>query len=93
MPFVPEDAFREVSRTSAAFSPKIALNNLSSGANSVSFFGVILPTRISPGLTSAPTLIIPSCERFFKASSPIFGISRVISSGPNLVSLAPHSNS
>ena len=93
MPFVPEDALRDVSLTSAAFSPKIALNNLSSGANSVSLFGVIFPTRISPGFTSAPIFIIPSWERFFNASSPTFGISRVISSGPNFVSRAPHSNS
>ena len=60
MPLVPEGAFSEVSRTSAAFSPKMARNRRSSGASSVSLFGVILPTRISPGLTSAPTWMIPS---------------------------------
>ena len=37
--------------TSAAFSPKIALRSRSSGASSVSDFGVIFPTRISPGFT------------------------------------------
>jgi len=45
----------EVSFTSAAFSPKIARNNFSSGVNCVSPLGVTLPTRISPPLTSAPT--------------------------------------
>ncbi len=39
-------------------------------------------------LTSAPILMIPSSSKFRKLSSPILGISRVISSGPNFVSLA-----
>ena len=38
-----------------SFSPKIDLNNFSSGLDEVSLFGVTLPTKISPGLTSAPT--------------------------------------
>ena len=63
----------DVSLTSLAFSPKIARNNLSSAVSSVSPFGVTLPTRISPGLTSAPILIIPSSSRSFKLSSPTFG--------------------
>ena len=75
-----------MSLTSLAFSPKIALNNLSSAVNSVSPFGVTLPTKISPGLTSAPILIIPFSSKSFNESSPTFGMSLVISSAPNLVS-------
>ena len=93
IPCVPLGTVSDVSRTSAAFSPKIARNNRSSGASSVSLLGVILPTRMSPGDTSAPGRITPSRLRFRRASSPTFGISRVISSGPNLVSRAPTSNS
>ena len=40
--------------TSRAFSPKIARRSRSSAVSSVSPFGVILPTRMSPGRTSAP---------------------------------------
>ena len=75
-----------MSLTSLAFSPKIALNNLSSAVKSVSPFGVTLPTKISPGLTSAPIRIIPFSSKSFSPSSEIFGISLVISSGPNFVS-------
>ncbi len=39
---------REVSRTSRAFSPKMARSRRSSAVSSVSPFGVTLPTRISP---------------------------------------------
>ena len=39
----------EVSLTSRAFSPKIARSSFSSAVSSVSPFGVILPTRMSPG--------------------------------------------
>ncbi len=60
IPRMPDGTTSDVSLTSAAFSPKIARSSFSSGANSVSDFGVILPTRISPGLTSAPTRITPS---------------------------------
>ena len=56
-------------------------------------FGVILPTRISPGFTSAPTRMTPSWLRSLRASSPTLGISRVISSGPSFVSRAVTSNS
>ncbi len=40
----------EVSRTSEAFSPKMARRSFSSGVIGLSPFGVILPTRMSPGL-------------------------------------------
>ena len=55
VPFVLEGTLREVSFTSDAFSPNMALKSFSSGDNCVSPFGVILPTKISPALTSAPT--------------------------------------
>ena len=54
VPFVPGDNLKELSLTSDAFSPKIALNNFSSGVIGLSPFGVTFPTKISPGLTSAP---------------------------------------
>ena len=44
----------ELSFTSRAFSPKIARRRRSSAVSSVSPLGVILPTRMSPGRTSAP---------------------------------------
>ena len=56
----------DVSFTSAAFSPKIARRRRSSGASSVSHLGVILPTRMSPGFTSAPTRMTPSWPRFLQ---------------------------
>ena len=71
-----------------AFSPNIDLSNFSSGLDEVSLFGVTLPTKISPGLTSAPTYTIPDSSRFLKLSSITLGISLVISSAPNFVSLA-----
>ena len=80
-------AFNEASLTSPALSPNIALNNFSSGVGSDSPFGVILPIRMSPGVTSAPTLIIPFSSSSLVASSLTFGISSVSSSVPNLVSL------
>ena len=91
-PVVPGGTVSDVSRTSAAFSAKIARSSFSSGESSVSPFGVTLPTRMSPGCTSAPTRTMPSGPRFLRASSPTFGMSRVISSGPSFVSRAPHSN-
>jgi hypothetical protein len=93
MPYVPEGTVSDVSFTSAAFSPKMARSSRSSGASSVSLFGVIFPTKISPGFTSAPTRTTPSGPKLRKASSLTLGISRVISSGPNFVSRAPISNS
>ena len=47
-----------------------------------------LATRISPGPTSAPMRMMPSSSRLASMSSERFGISRVISSGPSLVSRA-----
>ena len=55
VPFVLVGTLVDVSLTSEAFSPNIALRSFSSGESWFSPFGVILPTRISPGLTSAPT--------------------------------------
>ena len=93
IPVSPWGTLNEVSLTSLAFSPKIALNSLSSAVNSVSPLGVTLPTRTSPDLTSAPILMIPLSSISFNASSLTLGISLVISSGPSLVSLASHSYS
>ncbi len=81
------EAFKEASFTSPALSPKIALRSFSSGVGSDSPFGVILPIKISPGLTSAPIRIIPFSSRSLVASSETLGISWVNSSAPNLVSL------
>ena len=92
IPASPCGTLKEVSLTSLAFSPNIALNNLSSAVNSVSPLGVTLPTSTSPDLTSAPILIIPLSSISLRASSLTFGISLVISSGPSLVSLASHSD-
>ena len=80
------DAFNDASLTSPALSPKIARNNFSSGVGSDSPYGEIFPIRISPGLTSAPILIIPFSSKSLVASSETFGISFVNSSLPNLVS-------
>ncbi len=93
VPSTPGGTRSEVSRTSPAFSPKMARSSFSSGESCVSPFGVILPTRMSPGFTSAPMRMMPESSRSFSASSPTFGMSRVISSGPSLVSRATHSNS
>jgi hypothetical protein len=54
VPVTPGGSLSEVSRTSEAFSPKMARSSFSSGVIGLSPFGVILPTRMSPGLTSAP---------------------------------------
>ena len=73
------DARRHLERaflTSPAFSPKIARSSFSSGVSSVSPFGVTLPTRMSPGLTSAPMRTMPRSSRSLRASSPTFGMSR-----------------
>src|SRR3989338_2112780 len=50
----------EVSFTSRAFSPKRDRSRRSSGASCVSPFGGILPTRMSPGRTSAPMRTTPT---------------------------------
>ena len=49
LPVSPCGTFKLVSRTSRAFSPKIARSRRSSGVSSVSPLGVTLPTRMSPG--------------------------------------------
>jgi len=54
VPCTPGGTRRLVSRTSEAFSPKIARSSFSSGVIGLSPFGVILPTRMSPAATSAP---------------------------------------
>ena len=54
VPVTPGGSFSDVSRTSDAFSPKIARSSFSSGVIGLSPFGVTLPTRMSPGFTSAP---------------------------------------
>jgi hypothetical protein len=77
----------------AGLSPKIARRSFSSGESWLSPFGVILPTRMSPGFTSAPMRTTPASSRSFRASSPTFGMSFVISSLPSFVSRATHSNS
>ena len=88
VPLLPLDILKDVSVTSIAFSPKIDLNNFSSGPEAESPFGVTFPTKISPAFTSAPIYTIPDSSRFFSASSLTFGMSLVISSSPSLVSLA-----
>ena len=88
MPHSPCGTRREVSRTSRAFSPKIARSRRSSAVSSVSPLGVTLPTRMSPARTSAPMRMMPRSSRSRRASSPTLGMSRVISSGPSLVSRA-----
>ena len=93
VPSMPGGTVSEVSRTSPAFSPKIARRSFSSGVSCVSPLGVILPTRMSPALTLAPIRTIPDSSRSFRASSATFGMSRVMSSLPSFVSRAWISNS
>ena len=91
LPRSPWGTRSDVSFTSRAFSPKMARSSFSSAVSSVSPLGVILPTRTSPGPTSAPTRMMPSSSRSRSASSPTLGMSRVISSSPSLVCRAWHS--
>ena len=60
MPNSPCGTRSEVSRTSRAFSPKMARSRRSSAVSSVSPLGVTLPTRMSPARTSAPMRMMPS---------------------------------
>ena len=60
-------AASEASRTSPAFSPKIARSSFSSGVSWVSPLGVTLPTRMSPGFTSAPMRMMPLSSRSLSA--------------------------
>ena len=92
-PLMPGGTLSELSFTSLAFSPKMAVRSFSSGESSVSPFGVILPTRMSPGLTCAPMRTMPRSSRSTTDSSETFGISRVISSCPRLVSRTCSSSS
>ena len=93
VPSTPGGTLREVFFTSLAFSPKIARRSFSSGVSWVSPLGVILPTRMSSGLTAAPMRMMPLSSRLRSMSSLTLGMSRVISSGPSLVSRATTSNS
>ena len=86
-------AFSEESFTSPALSPKMARSSFSSGEGSLSPFGEILPIRISPGSTRAPTRMIPLSSRSFVASSLTLGISFVNSSTPRFVSRTSRENS
>jgi hypothetical protein len=90
---MPGGQTRDASFTSPAFSPKMARNSFSSAVNCVSPFGVTLPTRMEPGLTCAPMRMMPLSSRSRSMFSPTFGMSRVISSGPSLVSRASISSS
>ena len=92
-PSIPGGTLSDESFTSFAFSPKIAVSSFSSGESSVSPFGVILPTRMSPGFTCAPMRTMPRSSRSSSASSETFGISRVISSCPRFVSRTCSSSS
>ena len=85
LPPSPCGTLRLVSRTSRAFSLKMARMSFSSAVSSVSPLGVTLPTRRSPELTSAPMRTMPRSSRSLSDSSERFGMSRVISSSPSLV--------
>ena len=78
----------EVSFTSEAFSPKIARSSFSSGVSVVSPFGVTLPTSASPGLHFGADVDDAGLVQAASCCSDRFGMSRVISSAPSLVSRA-----
>ena len=82
----PPGSLSDESLTSFALSPKMACRRRSSGVSSVSPFGVIFPTNMSPSWTVAPSRTTPSSSRSFNFASPTLGISRVIVSGPSFVS-------
>ena len=88
LPPSPCGTFSDVSRTSRAFSLKMARISFSSAVSSVSPFGVTLPTSRSPEPTSAPMRTTPRSSRFASDSSERFGMSRVISSSPSFVERA-----
>ena len=83
----------DVSRTSEAFSPKMARSSFSSGVIGLSPLGVILPTRMSPGLhlradeDDAGLVEVP--QRLFR---DVGDVARDLL-GPSLVSRAITSNS
>src|SRR5919112_1878582 len=93
VPCSPWGTFSDVSRTSRLFSLKIARSRRSSADSSVSPLGVTLPTRMSPGRTSAPMRMMPRSSRSFSRSGLTLGRSRVISSLPSFVSRASTSYS
>ena len=93
VPAMPEGTRRLVSLTSLAFSPKITRRSFSSGVSWVSPFGVTLPTSTSPDFTSAPMNTMPESSRRLNWFSDRFEMSRVMSSGPSLVSRATTSSS
>ena len=68
-PLEPCGTFSDVSRTSRAFSLKIARISFSSAVSSVSPFGVTLPTSRSPDATSAPMRTMPRSSRLRSDSS------------------------
>ncbi len=78
----------EVSRTSWAFSPKIARSRRSSLVSSVSPFGVTFPTRMSPACDLGADPDDAVLVEVESISSETLGMSRVISSGPSFVSRA-----
>jgi hypothetical protein len=87
LPPCPEGNLKEESLTSFDLSPNIALSNLSSGESSCSPFGVIFQHNIEHHSTYEPILTIQSTSRSFNFTLDTFGISSVICSGHNLVSL------
>jgi hypothetical protein len=83
----PDGNLKLESLTSFDLSPNIALNNLSSGDNSCSHFGVIFHTNILHHSTNAQVLIIQSTSKSFNLELDTFGISSVVCSGQSFVSL------
>ena len=69
VPCTPGGTRSEVSRTSEAFSPKIARRSFSSGVIGLSPFGVILPHRMSPAHLGADiddARLVEVLERLFR---------------------------
>jgi hypothetical protein len=90
---VPEGTVRDVSFTSAAFSPKMARRRRFLGGQLGLALGRDLADEDVAGLDLRADADDAVGSRLRRASSPTFGMSRVISSGPSLVSRAPISNS
>ena len=84
VPSMPGGHFSDASRTSPAFSPKIARSSFSSGVSCVSPLGVTFPTRM--GFTEAPMRMMPLSSRSRRALNTL-EMSRVISSGPRVARL------
>src|SRR6184192_626009 len=95
LPFPGEDLYIDdhALDTRRAVERSIARSSFSSGVSCVSPLGVTLPTRISPCFTVAPMRITPASSKLRSIDSLTFGISRVTSSGPSLVSRDSISNS